>query len=327
MRSPKPFSLLLAVSIAFLTTTPAVSQAPTRPHAEVVTLDFDWPVGMRADVDLVKMRIAGSEQMADSSRIRVTYEMAVEDHPEGRLIHYSGFSVPGLAAPVGLEQRMLQVASSVVPSYVVSEEGLLLHVHELAELRADIVGWMRDEVGGEDMGGFEAILDQLLTEETLHMLAAEEWGMLVSAWAGAEFEIGAAYELYAEEPVPLLGNAMVPFHYELGASGRVSCRDGGSDRDCVELILRSRPDPDEFGPRLDAFLREMLESAVDGGELPPISYDDFEVRNEIVLIAEPDGLIPHMLTSTRIAEMVIDVGGMRQVGGGQQVAHYVFTIR
>lgn len=327
MRSANPFPLLLATSLVLLAPIPASSQAPASIDSDLITLDFDWPVGMRADVDLVKMRIAGSERMADTSRIRVTYEMVVEDHPEGRLIHYSGFSAPGLAAPAGPEQRMLRAASSIVPSYVVSDDGQLLRIDDLADLRADIMGWMGDEIGDRDAGRFEALMDQLLTEEVLHSLAANEWGMLVSAWAGAELEIGAAYESYGEEPVPILGNAVVPYHYEFGLSGRVPCREGGSDRECVELILRSQPDPDELGPRLDAFLRQTLESAAGGSELPPISYDDFDVRNEIVLIAEPDGLIPHVLTATRIAEMIIDVGGMRQAGGGQQVARYVFTIR
>lgn len=59
---------------------------------------------------------------------------------------------------------------------------------------------------------------RMINEETLLASVAQEWNALVGAWAGAELEIGAEYGLSHEEPLALLGGALVPYDYVFGVS-------------------------------------------------------------------------------------------------------------
>ena len=305
----------------------AVGQEPAL-SADTVTLTFDWPIGMSPRVDLERTRIRSQGGLsADSSRMRVEYDMAVEDDGNGRLIRYSNFSAPSLVGVSDSEQQLLQLVSSVAPSYVVSPDGELLVVHELDSIRATIGTWldqMFDSLPGVEM---RALMDQMLSEDVLFALASQEWNALVGTWVDAEFEVGAAYELEAAEPMPMLGNVMVLYRYELGAYARVPCQPAGEALDCVELIIRSYPDPVELKPHLEAFVQRMIDAAGGGPEVPSLSYKGFVIENEVVLVAEPVGLIPHSLTISRATDVVMDVGGVEQVGSDYQLAEYRFTHR
>lgn len=315
---------LLATLLAPVT---VLAQEAHDAEADVVSLAFAWPVGMRASIELERVLVRSVGGARDSASLRLAYELEVADHAKGRLIHYSNFSAPELVGISDTEHRMIQLASSIVPTYIVSDAGELLEVHRVSELRSTILDWMRQAVDTVSGDGLEQFLDQMLTEETLFALAAQEWNALVGNWIEAALEIGAAYELEAEEPLPMLGNALVPYRYELGASARVPCRPGADKLDCVELILRSYPDPDELQPHLQAFLQRMLDAAGPGDEMPPLSYKRLAIESEVVVVAEPQSLIPHALTIARVVEATMDVGGVEQEGGEYRVARYVFNYR
>jgi hypothetical protein len=305
----------------------ASAQVADTTGSDVVKLSFAWPEGMAAGVDLQRTRVRSRGGSEDTSAVRVTYNLAVVAHPEGRLIRYTDFATPGLSGISESQQQILQAVSSVVPSYVVSADGELLRVDRLAEVRERMLGWMREAVDTAAAGNLGELLSGMLSEEALFAVAAQEWNALVGAWIGAELEVGSAYEVEGDEPVPMLGNVSIPYRYELGASARVPCRPEETDPACVELILRSYPDPQQLQPHLEAFLQRLMEAAGVSGSLPRLSYKQFEIENEIVLIAEPATLIPHALTIVRSVTAVMDVGGREQGGADFQTARYSYSYR
>ena len=248
-------------------------------------------------------------------------------HRDGKLIRYTNFSAPGVSGLSDVQQRMVQAASSIVPSYVVSDDGELVRIDQVRELRSSLVEWLHEAIGEPLSRDLEALMSQMLSEQALAGLANEQWNALVGTWAEAEVEVGAAYELEAEEPLPMLGNVLVPYRYELGASARVPCTPESQELDCVELILRSSPDPEALQPHLDAFVKRTIDAMGAGDKAPPISYKELSIENEIVVVTEPKTLIPHALTITRTVEAVMLVGGVEQVGGEHQIARHVFTYR
>jgi hypothetical protein len=315
-----------AVAVLLL---PAVARAQVADTtaADVVTLTFAWPEGMVAGVDLQRTRVRSRAGSQDTSAVHVTYNLAVLAHPDGKLIRYTDFAAPGLAGMSEPQLQVLQAVSSIVPSYVISAEGELLRIDQLAEVRERMLGWMRQAVDPAATGGLGEMLSGMLSEEALFAAAAQEWNALVGSWIGAELEVGSTYEIEGEEQVPLLGNVAVPYRHELGASGRVPCRAGETQARCVELILRSYPDPQKLQPHLEAFLQRLMEAAGVSGTLPPISYKQFEIENEIVVVAEPATLVPHELTIVRSVTAVMDVGGREQGGSDFQVARYIYSYR
>jgi hypothetical protein len=267
------------------------------------------------------------DDAGDSTSIRVQYSMAVEHHEQGRLIRYSDFSGPDLSGVSQPEQQLLQLLSSVVPSYVVSDAGELVAVHGLDSIRATLEGWLDPLLDSLPAGEFRDLLHQMISEQTLFALAAQEWNALVGTWVGAELEVGAAYELQADEPLPMLGNVLVPFRYELGASGRVPCHPEATTPDCVELIIRSYPDPEQLQAHLEAFLRRMVEAAGPDAGVPPLTYDDLALETEVVLVARPEDLVPFSLSSYRSVEVSMDVGGEQHTARDYQLAEYTFRHR
>lgn len=316
--------VLTATLLAPVTT---VTQDPDTARVDVVSLAFAWPVGTRASVDLERVRVRSMDASTDSSAVRVTYDLEVAAHPAGRLIRYANFSTPELTGLSDPQHRLAQAASSIVPSYVVSDAGELLQIHEVSEIRSTLMHWLRQANDGPLSDDLDALMSQLLSEETLLALASQHWNALVGTWGGADLEVGAAYELETEEPLPMLGNVLVPFRYELGASTRLPCEPNGADLDCVELILRSYPDPEALQPHLEAFVDRMLHAAGAGAGTPPLSYKQLSIENEVVVVTEPETLLPHALTVSRVVDAVLKVGGVEQVGAEYQLTRYTFTYR
>lgn len=321
MRAVAP---LLALILAPLV---VAAQDPDTAAPDTASLRFGWPVGMRAHIELERVRVRTAGATPDTNAILVTYDLEVHDHPDGRQIRYLNFASPGLDAPADDQRRLMQMVSSIVPGYVVSDSGELLRVDQLSEVRAAMLGWVRTALDTLPPGGLETLLGEMLSEDVLFALAAQEWNALVGTWIGAELEVGAAYELEAEEPIPMLGNVMVPYRYELGVSARVPCTPGASETGCVELILRSHPDPEAIQPHLTAFVQRMLDAAGPGVTIPPIAYRQLEIETEIVVVSEPATLTPHALTITRMVDATMEIEGVAQTARDAQVARYAYTYR
>lgn len=317
--------LSLATVLLAVPPSPAASGQPVA-SADTVALRFDWPAGLEAEVDLRRVRVRASGEAADTSGVRVAYRLGVADHPQGRAVSYDGWSLPGSGELAGSQQQVLQLASSMVPGYVVSEEGELLEVDRLDEVRAELLGLL-EELGREAPPELEAILGRLLSREALFSLAAQEWNALVGAWAGARFAVGSAYRMEQEQPVPALGGVVVPFRYEFGAAARVDCVPGGGGAACVELVMRSHPDPEALQPHLEAFVEQMLDAAGAGEARTRLAYRELELENEVILVAEPDGLVPHALTIVQSTRAVMELEGETQVATDRRETHYAYRWR
>jgi hypothetical protein len=135
----------------------------------------------------------------------------------------------------------------------------------------------------------------------------------VGAWAGAEFEFGEIYGYSNREPIPAFPGQMILMNYEFEAKRLVPCRRAGKDRQCAEVEMRSTTDPEDTKKMIESVL-----SKLSGGEMPPIPpFKTLEVENTILLVTEPDGLVPHAYTVTRsmrgTAEIEGEVQSLRQV--------------
>jgi hypothetical protein len=307
-----------------------VSAYPAEAHAQdaqpdwsdTVRLTFDWPQDLQARVDLQRVRVQSTPEGADSTGVALSYEMDVSEHPDGLAIRYSNYRPAGADLISNDEQHILQLASSVVPGYIVTSEGALL---EVADLEGVLAEWRGLVLDGDLEPAFTGILEEMMSEQVLVALATQEWNALVGAWAGGELVVGAAYETEAEEPAAMLGNVMIPFRYEVGASARVPCTDGDLDKACIELIMRSSPDQDALRPHLDEFAQRLLDAAGSGVAMPQMRYRELRIDNEVVLIARPGSMVPHRLSIFRSVGAVIDVDGVVATSGVDQLSQYSFT--
>ncbi|MEM7416327.1 MAG: hypothetical protein AAF389_12565 [Gemmatimonadota bacterium] len=300
------------------------AQTDTTSAPEEVALRFGWPVGMTASVTGVRYQEAiPATSPSDTSRVHFSYDVSVHDDPHGLRIHFENFDMPGSEDADDVESRLMSLLGSASPDYFVSPDGELLDIGELdetIEIMKEFVGTLTDSIQSEAL---EEYMGQAMSPEVLYAQAAEQWNALVGTWIEAVSEVGMAYELDIEQPLPMLGNALVPFTLELGTTGWLPCSEDEASNDCVELILRSFPNPELIREHVADFTQRLLSEAA-GSAAPQMTFEDLEIENEVILIAEPEGLIPHRLTITQSSRAVVEMAGIVQEGGQIRIADFVY---
>jgi hypothetical protein len=165
-----------------------------------------------------------------------------------------------------------------------------------------------------EAGGARLLIDRFVSEEFFSAKAAEDWNALVGTWIDAEFERGAIYELEADVPIPIFPNLSVPYLYRFSFKEKVPCAEGDSDTACVVLEMVSSPDPDALTALLDSIVRGVAGESV----AIDLLYRHLEIENYIMLVTEPDGMIPHRLEISQIISGDLDVPGQGRPTFSQQ---------
>jgi hypothetical protein len=295
-----------AVLVLILAAAPAAAQKKT----DTVRLRFAWPVGLAAHVQVHKLRNRINAGTADSTNVRLAYQMLVQQHPRGRLIQLHSFEVPGVAElsnpDFGAEDfaELQERMSALMPTMVVDTAGAFVAIERVEAMQREMSALMGDSARYDPKLNPEAaaLLDRLRSPQVLTTLAEYEWNALVGTWIEADLIVGLAYETEYELPFPLLPDVMLPVVQEFTAVGRVPCTEQETQRRCVELQSFVYQDQEA----LRAILDRVMSQVIPGKDVPKI--EDFESETEIRLIAEPASLIPYHLTVTKRISASVRVG-------------------
>ncbi len=289
------------VAAALALGSPGISRAQEQPDTapEVVSIRFDWPVGLTANVTASQQRQREAAGKLSDFKMEAAYRLDVAVHEDGLLIassdyRISDFSSEPSLAPLGDLQTQL---SEVSPNYVVNRAGELLELQGLDELvrrsRA-LLSPMLDSL--ESLSAEAAsLIESMLSERYFMRRVAEDWNAIVGLWVGAEFEVGAIYALEESEPSPVLPNVLIPFYYEFALSGYAPCHESAPPRSCVVLEMVSYPDPDEVKRLLSDVMQQIAGPQLAG----QIVFEELEVENTVTLVTEPSTLIPHSVELAR----------------------------
>lgn len=123
--------------------------------------------------------------------------------------------------------------------------------------------------------------------------AREQWSYQVEAWVGRTLEIGRTLETTGRIPVAAVPGLEVEQQVLLAARKWVSCSPGGIDRRCLEVTLQASAGPDAF--------RKGLAAA--GGKAAK-GFEDGTLRVDVVLVTDPETLLPWRYTFTRKLRLV-----------------------
>ncbi len=305
LRTPDLEALLGFGVALFLLPTALLGQG----RGETALLEFQWPIGLHAKVVEQRETWENSSDGADSTSAALSYTMHVENHPQGYLVRHSDFvfsdsrsrargrSDEASEITLNLEELSSQVGA-MIPSYVVSPQGELVGIDGLEALQSQAREMLRTDLAASERQGpaTRELLEQLLSRDFFLAQANEVWSELVGFWIGSELEIGVTYEFEQEEANPLVPNVMLPFTYQFGAKEMVPCTAGDRDSDCIALELVSFPDPDA----MEALILELLErmNGVDASD--QVFYERLQMENYVLLVADPETLIPYRLESSKI---------------------------
>ncbi|HSM36434.1 MAG TPA: hypothetical protein VK837_08575 [Longimicrobiales bacterium] len=282
----------LALLCAWPALLPASAQTPdaaaheTQPASdgagEPVLLEFAWPEGLTAEVEMRQRRVEGHDGQESDVTTRSRYRMTVRAHPrglaitygDGRLLEVDGQPPDESVGAVGTALASLAGAGT---TYVVSEDGMLLEV--------------------EDAGG--------ASEQALAATAAERWNSMVWFWAWEEFEPEAVYAFEADAPSPLLPGVAVPMEYRLGFLRRVPCYAGAPADSCVAVEGQTTSDREVVRGLVARYLEGLVQAL---GEAPEVDVEDARQESLFSVVLEPATMIPHEFRTSRSMSMRVRVG-------------------
>jgi len=148
----------------------------------------------------------------------------------------------------------------LLPDLIVDHTGKLLRIEGLDRLRAEALArmWAGVEETPESHARLERWIARTVSESALTQRALRDWQALVSSWTGAQLAVGVASLRAAGSGAP-----GAPSSGQISVTPRVPCGADERAKSCVRIELETHP--------------------------------ALEVRNTVLLITEPDGLVPHDL--------------------------------
>ena len=296
-------------------TQPALGQA----KADSVSLRFAWPVGMTASVDQEWTRMQFGPVRNDSFTVRSRWRLTVSAHTKGRLIQYDQFAITSLppAAPNRRAgdidpQQLLARLGSVQPSYIVSAEGEFLAIEGVERpkrvLDSLLAPLLREMAGAPP--ALKTLMENATSVQALTAAAEQDWNAVAGTWVGADWEVGAAYELSSEEPSPMIPGFKVPMRMEFSAAERVPCTERETARRCIRLEMISEPDSAALRKVVTDFVAKLAPKDVNLAE----AFASMRVANELTVVADPRDLRPYFVELAKAVE-IQTAGGPNEPAG------------
>jgi hypothetical protein len=285
-------------------TSPFAAAAIRRPpgYGTSVALTFAWPPGTVATIHAERTRTTETPDGPQTSTGAVRYRMRVSAHKEGRLIEYDGFEPVGVTLAAPAQAALVQMFTSLVPSLIVRETGEFVRVGDLVAIRAAMRQLLASARKRSDTGevppNLEAALQNLTSDEVLTQTAAAEWQALAGAYVGFSGTIGEVSEHDSVESLAMLPGQVVPMRTSFSARQLAPCAAGQAPDGCVVMHIRS-----VVAPGAMASILKRLTEGVRG--LAPVTYEHFDVVNEISSTLEPATMRPHQVSWIKTAEFTM----------------------
>lgn len=286
-------ALVLGIALAVAAPLSGQKSGTTKEAAPVdtVRLRFAWPVGLSARVSAHKFKARLSDGKADTTNVRMSYELSVERHAGGRLVRFHHFTVPGVPVSDLEDEELQERASAMMPSLIVDTAGEFVSVLNVSAMQREL-----DAILGP--ASKNPLAARLRSPEVLSAIAANEWNALVGTWVGGDLDLGITYSAEFEQPFPLFPDATIQMVQEFTVIDRVPCIPKESERRCVELESIVRPDPAAFTALINRMMGEVLPDSISS-----LAGSEMQLETVIRLVAEPGTLVPYVLEVSKVIKM------------------------
>lgn len=296
--------------------------------AEAVWLEFAWPVGLAAEVDVdrrILRRIGGADSVVT---MRSRYRMTVRAHPRGLAIAHTDGELTSFEADPELppDNPMRAVFAGLLgedATYIVSPDGMLLEVEGLDRSAEAMRGALAPQSGDSAVAAARAehAGAAALSTGMLESAAAEQWGSLVWFWAWEEFRPDSVYTFSAEVPNPIVPGAGIDLQYRVGFLRFVPCVEAAAPDSCVRVETRARPTADA----LAALAEGWASVAADAAGADPAAVSSFDQERTFSVVLEPSTMVPYEFRSVQSLTAATNVNGT--AGRDERVDETVMTFR
>jgi hypothetical protein len=282
--------LLVALALSAVPAAPPDGPAaePADEAADVVRLRFEWPAKLEAQAIERRTQIRSGRPTVVTA-VRFTQTAVRRDGAIHIAAARMRWDRPRMAQAREAMAAVLRASEQIVQ--VVSPEGELLRVDGTAALGPALEQlFARPDVSAEQRArGIEA------AELAMRAEAREAWNLAVGFWTGADLELGERYVMKTDAEVPLAPGMRFAFDQEFSVRRRVPCAAEERALRCVEITLRSTPDP----ALLPAVSRAVAPRLAAANAQPDAPLGELSIENELLLVTEPDTLLPHRVVWTR----------------------------
>lgn len=295
-------------------------------------LTFAWQP-FRAQWTLESEREELRKGSVAASRLRVGGESEALREGAGWILRSRATSAPefpggdGADAGAGRLQKLVAgLLAGGSPDMVIGADGSFVGLRDMEQYRARVLGAIEQAVVAElppaeaekALPELRRTLGAVLSPEMLTNSVSSEWGMLVAAWAGTEFDHGDWYELELEEPIPGLGDRPVKRKMTFKVSRWLPCAAAGPP-DCVELLARVVPDRDSTRLAINDFVRRVLPAGAATAQVDAaLAAVSYEIDTRYRLVTEPATLRPWSMETRKFIYVSTVDGGRREVNARRE---------
>jgi hypothetical protein len=270
------------------------ARATPSPAADdgIARLRFAWPAPTRARVTYRRTRSGGGRE---ASAFTARYETRVEAGTSGLRVLTRGTSWRGdLPFPRALAREAIRASEAVVQR--VGADGEFAGLEGVEAMRP-VLARVFDAARIPPAAAERALP---LAEGAMRAEAEELWNLAVGFWTGADLKVGERYALASEAEIPLLPGVRAGQAVEFGVRRRVPCSAAERAPRCIEATLRSTPDRDALAGAADALLARLLPP---GAERPEGAAQDLSAESELLLVTDPETLLPRRLVWTKAVRL------------------------
>lgn len=210
-------------------------------------------------------------------------------------------------------QNLMQKLTSNMPDYVVSAEGELVRIDNLAAYYARMEKGLLEGLPGdteEVRQKVEPLINTLVSEEALALSLQDEWNNHVGSWAGSSFAPGVAYSYPAQYQSAALGEMLFPMTITQRLLGRVPCHQNDKEKKCVKLEYRSQVSDPSFSKAMHEFVSRTVKNMMSAEpDEVDIAIDQARFVKTVILITDPGTLLPYELKISKITTILITEKG------------------
>ena len=315
-RPHKAMRRIIPLSILCLALAPAACGAPRSiydldpkeiNHNETVSLHFDWPAGMMANVRsfVTKSHTVGGA--VTTTTVEVRSELHTESAANGIRVLYEN---PTLVEGDEALKLFLEGAPGLLahPVLTVDPQGTITRIDGLGS----VPGALKQALAGEAglSPNTRGAIDVLSDPKTLDHVARQEWWNLVAFWNGKVLRTGTTYDATRQATVPGYDDTIDwTQHYTL--AGRVPCNEQDQSKGCVKLELISTPDPEQFDRVVKKVIASPGQAGAERRSPPDILLRG--VQYHYTLVTKPERLAPFYVDDRRSMTMELPGTGTRVI--------------
>ncbi len=267
-----------------------------------VTLTYNWQPGIRAKLEYEVEKTKTTRGITKRSSLTGKSTMITVKQGDGIRVDFVDTSTTVKTDDKNTQnkfQNMLKNLTAVTPSYLVDSKGEITEVVGLEELRTKMlreIDKLLEGAESKEKQKFTRLINAMLSREQISAQIMQQWNRDVGQWIGANFEEGYVYKIDYEAPIPMIGNAPIPFKGEYSYLGKTKCNDKDKGESCVKLKYQSHID-EKGASVLLVKVFEKMGISKDKAEKIKLSID-----YELDVISDPFTLYPFSVREVKIVK-------------------------